>query len=398
MRVSQKAAQFTESVIREMTRLSDAHDAINLSQGFPNFPAPDFIKEAACGAIRDDINQYAVTWGAPRLREAIAAVYADRYDMTVDPDRNLTVCCGATECMIASLLAVADPGERIVVLEPFYENYGPDAVISGASPIFVPMGEAPDWELDADRLEAVISQAQKEGGVRALILNSPHNPTGRIFNRSELETIAELAQRYDFLVVTDEIYEYIVYDGLRHEPIATLDGMWDRTITISGLSKTFSVTGWRIGYVAAPEALSEAIRKMHDFLTVGAPAPLQEAAAIAMEDADHYYGEMASHYGERRDYFVPQLRKLGFKAVEPAGAYYVMADISGLTELNDIAFVTRLIKEAGVAAVPGSSFFSEPARGSQLIRFAFCKTMDMLEEAVARLGAVQDWSQPGLCG
>lgn len=373
-----------------MTRLSDAHGAINLSQGFPNFPAPDFIKEAGRAAIEADINQYAVTWGAPRLRQAIAATYAEQYGMEVDPDRHLTVCCGATECMIASLLAIADPGEQIVVLEPFYENYGPDAVISGASPIFVPMGKAPDWELDAERLETAIAGA--EGGVRALILNSPHNPTGRVFCQRELETIAQLAQRYDFLVVTDEIYEHIIYDGLEHVPIATLDGMRDRTITISGLSKTFSVTGWRIGYIVAPAALSEAIRKMHDFLTVGAPAPLQDAAAAALEGSTAYYSEMAGHYTQRRDFFVPELRKLGFKATEPAGAYYVMADISRLTELDDVRFVRKLITEAGVAAVPGSSFFSDPRRGSRLIRFAFCKTIDLLEAAVERLQKIREWS------
>ncbi|MFQ5738250.1 MAG: pyridoxal phosphate-dependent aminotransferase [Acidobacteriota bacterium] len=384
-RVSDKASQFTESVIREMTRLAHQHEAINLAQGFPNFPAPQSIKDAACRAIQENVNQYAVTWGAPSLRRAIAAKYAQCYGWEVDSERELTVACGATECMVASILALVNPGERVLIFEPFYENYGPDAVIAGASPLFVPLNPDGGWAFDPDGLEKEIQKYHAQGGIRALILNTPHNPSGKVFSLEELQILARLAREHDFYVITDEIYEHIIYNGLKHHLIATLPGMRERTITISGLSKTFSVTGWRIGYIVAPPDLTSAIRKMHDFLTVGAAAPLQEAAAQALRTDRSYYEGLAVEYLERRDFLVGALEEVGFRVWNPAGAYYIMADISGLSNLDDVAFVRRLIQDCGVAAVPGSSFYHQPESGRRLVRFAFCKTLDLLHRAAARL-------------
>ena len=380
-RVSQKVVTFTESVIREMTRLALDHDAINLAQGFPNFPAPQSIKDAACQAIQDDINQYAITWGAPGLRRAVAEKYKAFYDWEIDPEREITVACGSTESMISSILGLVDPGDRVLVFEPFYENYGPDATIAGASPVYVPLDPSQNWAFDFHQLEARI----RDNRIRALILNSPNNPSGKVFTREELAKLSELAQSYDFYVITDEIYEHIVYDGGSHYPIALFPGMRDRTITISGLSKTFSITGWRIGYIIAPPDLTDAIRKIHDFLTVGAAAPLQEAGSMALRMGKEYYQQLASDYQERRDYFVRVLEEIGFKLWKPAGAYYVMVDISPLTDMDDLTFVDSLIREYGVAAVPGSSFYHRPELGRQLIRFAFCKTLDVLENAAERL-------------
>lgn len=384
-RISRKAACFTESVIREMTRLAARYGAINLAQGFPNFPAPQLIKDAACQAIQDDVNQYSITWGSAALRQAIAEKYQRFYDWQVSPDREVTVACGSTECMIASVLAVVNPGERVLVFEPYYENYGPDAIMAGAAPLFFPLDPGRDWALDLEKLEETLQAVEPEGGIRALILNSPNNPSGKVFCREELSQLAALAQRYDFYVLTDEIYEHILYDGARHDPIATFPGMRERTITISGVSKTFSVTGWRIGYILAPEDLTGAIRKMHDFLTVGAAAPLQEAAAQALRLGADYYQELAAGYAQRRDFLLAALREAGFKVWKPAGAYYIMSDISGLTDLSDTEFVGRLVRDYGVAAVPGSSFYHEPELGRRLVRFAFCKTPDVLEEAAERL-------------
>ena len=380
-RVSQKVVTFTESVIREMTRLALDHDAINLAQGFPNFPAPQSIKDAACQAIEDDINQYAITWGAPGLRRAVAEKYKAFYDWEMDSEREITVACGSTESMISSILGLVDPGDRILVFEPFYENYGPDATIAGASPVYVPLDPSQNWAFDFHQLEQKI----RDNRIRALILNSPNNPSGKVFTPEELTKLSELAQSYDFYVITDEIYEHIVYDGGSHHPIALFPGMRDRTITISGLSKTFSITGWRIGYIIAPPDLTDAIRKIHDFLTVGAAAPLQEAGSMALRMGKEYYQQLASDYQERRDYFVRVLKEIGFKLWKPAGAYYVMVDISPLTDMDDLTFVDSLIREYGVAAVPGSSFYHRPELGRQLIRFAFCKTLDVLEDAAERL-------------
>jgi len=382
-RTARRTHGFTESVIRGMTRLANEHGAINLAQGFPNFPCPAVLKEAAARAIRDDVNQYAITWGAAHLRNALAAKYKDWYDLTVDPITQVTVTCGATEAMAASLLGIVNPGDEVVVLAPFYENYGPDAILCDARPVFVPM--AMDAPLDLDRLAAAFSAK-----TRAIIVCTPNNPTGRVLSRRELEAIAELCTRHDAFAVTDEIYEHIYYEG-EHIPIATLPGMTERTITISGASKTFSVTGWRIGTIVSPPGVTDAIRKVHDFLTVGAPAPLQEAVAVGIETlGDDYYAGLARDYRRRRDILCNGLLKAGFKCRPPQGAYYVMADFSELSQLPDDEFATWLTAEHGVAPVPGSSFYSRPELGRKYVRFAFCKTEDMLQQAVERLQRVSD--------
>ncbi len=377
MRTARRTHGFTESVIREMTRVAAEHGALNLAQGFPDFEAPDLLKEAACAAIRGDVNQYAVTWGTPRFRRALADKYHRFYGMTVDEAREVTVTCGATEAMAAALLAVVNPGEEVIIFEPFYENYGPDAILCDAKPIWVPM--APDQPLDLDRLAAAFNRA-----TRAIVINTPNNPTGRIFTRTELEAIAELCRQHDVIAVTDEIYEHIRYDGA-HMPLALMDGMRDRTITISGASKTFSVTGWRIGTIIAPADITSAIRKVHDFLTVGAPAPLQEAVAAAMEQlGPDYYTTLAEQYRARRDVLYEGLVAAGFRCAPPAGAYYILADFSELSERGDADYA-RWLAQRGVAAVPGSSFFHDPALGHKLIRFAFCKKIDTLRRAADKL-------------
>ncbi len=378
METARRTHGFTESVIREMTRVADRHGAVNLSQGFPNFPAPGVVKEAAREAVARDLNQYAITWGSERLRRAVAEKYRSFYGMQVDPEREVTVTCGATEAMAAALMAVVNPGERVVVPEPFYENYGPDAVLCGADPVHVPMGEGPG--LDLGRLEEAFDDR-----VRAIVLNTPNNPTGRVLDRSGLETVADLCRRHGAWAVTDEIYEHILYEG-EHVPLATLPGMRERTITVSGASKTFSVTGWRIGTVVAPPEVSDAIRKVHDFLTVGAPAPLQEGIAVGMEElGEDYYRSLAEDYRRRRDLLCRGLEEAGFGFDRPAGAYYVLADFSTLDDRDDDTFARWMAREVGVATVPGSSFFSDPADGRSLVRFAFCKTQDTLEEASERL-------------
>jgi aminotransferase len=382
MKTARRTHGFTESVIRGMTRLANEHGAINLAQGFPNFPAPDVIKEAAARAIRADINQYAITWGAKRLRDALARKYADWYGMTVDPETELTVTCGATEAMAAALMAIVDPGEEVIVFEPFYENYGPDAILCGAKPVFVPM--AAGEGLDLDRLTAVFTPR-----TRAIVLCTPNNPTGHVFSRAELEAIAELCRRHDAYAVTDEIYEHIFYAG-EHIPIATLDGMRERTVTVSGASKTYSITGWRIGTIVAPAGVTDAIRKVHDFLTVGAPAPLQEAVAVGIETLGReYYEGLARDYRARRDLLCAALVAAGFRCTPPEGAYYVLADFSALSALPDDEFAFWLTKQVGVAPVPGSSFYSRPELGRKLVRFAFCKTDDVLQQAAGRLRSVR---------
>jgi len=392
-RTSQKAARFTESVIREMTRLAQQHGAVNLSQGFPDFPAPAALKEAACEAIRQDINQYAVTWGAKPLREAIAADLGRRRGVSVDPERQITVCCGSTEAMIATLLAIVDPGDEVIVFEPFYENYGPDAILSGATPRFVRLRQpastgAPassaDWSFDPDELAAAFSNR-----TRAIIINTPNNPTGKVFTRAELTEIARLCQRWDVMAVTDEIYEHIVYDDAVHVPLATLEGMADRTVTINSVSKTFSVTGWRVGWTVAPPDVTGAIRKVHDFLTVGAAAPLQAAAAVALASPDSYYRDLAASYQARRNRLMAILAGAGFVCFEPRGAYYIMTDISGFGFADDVAFARHLVEQIGVASVPGSSFFRDPASGRTAVRFTFCKRDDTLAEAERRLARMR---------
>ena len=382
MHTARRTQSFTESVIRGMTRLAAQHDAINLAQGFPNFPCPDVLKEAAARAIRDDINQYAITWGAKRLRDAIVRKYADWYGMTVDPETEITVTCGATEAMASTMLAIADPGDEVIVFEPFYENYGPDTILCGAKPVFVPISAT--GPLDLDRLRAAFTKQ-----TRAIILCSPNNPTGKVMTRAELEGIADCCRRFNCYAVTDEIYEHIYYEG-QHIPIATLDGMRERTITVSGYSKTFSITGWRIGTIVAPREATDAIRKVHDFLTVGAPAPLQEAVAVAIETLGRdFYEGLARDYRARRELLCGALIQAGFRCTPPAGAYYVLTDFSALSDLPDDRFAEWLTIEHGVAPVPGSSFFSRPELGRNQVRFAFCKTLPMLEEAAKRLRAVR---------
>jgi len=373
--VSQKAGRFTESVIREMSRICAREKGVNLAQGFPDFAAPQEMKDAACRAIQDDVNQYAVTWGAPSLREAIASRTSEYNRIPTDGDENVTVCCGATEAMIAALLAVADPGDEVVIFEPFYENYGPDCVLSGATPRMVRL-HAPEWSFDEAELRTAFSAR-----TRAIVINTPHNPTGKVFTRAELELIAKLCQEFDCLAITDEIYEYMLYDGAEHVSIATLPGMAERTITISGLSKTWSATGWRIGWCVAPRTLTSAIRKVHDFLTVGAPAPLQAAAAHALGFDAGYFQRLAADYLERRDLLGGALARVGLRAFTPRGAYYTMTDISGVTERSDVEFAMELVRDGGVAVVPGSSFFLDPSHGRRLIRFCFAKRLETLRRA-----------------
>jgi aspartate/methionine/tyrosine aminotransferase len=381
MRPSEKAGRFTESVIRGMTRkflARGARPGVNMAQGFPDFAAPEAMKEAAVRAIRDEVNQYAITWGARSLREALAEKTERYCGYRPDPEAEITVACGATEAMMAAMMALVDPGDEVVIFEPYYENYGPDAILSGAIPKFVPL-LPPKWELDFERLEAAITPR-----TRALILNTPNNPSGKVFSRFELERIAELAIRHDFAVFTDEIYEHIVYEG-EHLSLATLPGMRERTVTISGLSNTYSATGWRIGWLIAPPLATDAIRKVHDFLTVGAAAPLQEGAAAALRFEDEYYRELASGYLERRDFFMPVLETAGFRPFVPAGAYYVMCDFSALSDEPDEVFADRLLEETGIATVPGGSFYSEPGLGRNIVRFAFCKKMETLRLAEGML-------------
>jgi aminotransferase len=392
MRTARRTHGFTESVIREMTRVANDAGALNLAQGFPDFPAPDVLKEAACEAIRADVNQYAVTWGTPRLRRALAAKYAADYGMEVDEAREITVTCGATEAMASVMLAIVDPGDEVVIFEPFYENYGPDAILCGAKPVWVPL--ASDGPLDLERIGAAMSER-----TRASIINTPNNPTGRALSREELEGIAELCRRHDVIAVTDEIYEHIKYD-VEHVPLATLDGMRDRTVTISGFSKTFSVTGWRVGTIVAPADITSAIRKVHDFLTVGAPAPLQEACATGLEKlGPDYYAKLAADYRERRDVLYAALVDAGFRCAPPQGAYYILADFSDLSGMDDVSYSKWLARGGavgapGVAPVPGSSFFHEPALGRHLVRFAFCKRIPTLQAAGERLRAIA--RDPGL--
>ena len=362
-----------------MTRQATAHGAINLSQGFPDFAAPSEIKQAAIDALNADVNQYAITWGAKRFRDAIAEKSARYLGIEVDPEREITVTCGSTEAMIATMFAIIDPGEEVIIFEPFYENYGPDVILSGATPKYVPL-RAPDWTFDPEELRATFSHRTK-----AIVICNPGNPTGNVFTREQLELIAGLCQEFDAIAITDEIYEHILYDGAQHIAMAAIPGMRERTVTINSLSKTYSVTGWRVGYAIAPPELTSAIRKVHDFLTVGAAAPLQEAGASALAFPQEYYDNLQAEYAHRRDILLPVLERSGFKCFVPKGAYYIMTDISGFGFPDDLEFARHLVREVGVAVVPGSSFYSKPQLGKSQVRFTFCKKDETLHAAAERL-------------
>ena len=383
-RLSKRVEGFTESVIREMTRIVADRGGVNLAQGMPNFAPPKALIEAAHRALDDpDLQQYAITWGAPRLRRAIAEKYRRFYGMSVDPERHVTVCCGSTETMLATLLAVLSPGDEVIIFEPFYENYGPGCIIAGAEPVWVPL-MPPDFTFDPDRLRRAVSPRTK-----AIVFNSPNNPSGKVFSQEELAVIAEVCLQHDLLAITDEIYEHIVYDGHGHTPIATLPGMAERTITISGISKSYSVTGWRVGYAVAPPEISVGIRRAHDFVTVGAPHPLQEAAVTALEFPDTYYVDLREGYQARRDLMLGYLERAGFVCYRPRGAYYILTDVGHFMQRHgvedDTAFAMWLIETCGVATVPGSSFYAHRDLGRTKIRFCFPKTDDVLREAGERL-------------
>jgi aspartate/methionine/tyrosine aminotransferase len=383
-RVSHRASLFTESVIREMTREAMKHGAINLAQGFPDFPAPEEVKRAAIQAIAEDVNQYAITWGAKDFRDAIVRKTAWYLGLEVDPETEITVTCGSTEAMIAAMMATVDPEDEVIVFEPFYENYGPDAILSEARPRYVPL-HPPEWRFDPDELRAAFSER-----TRAVILCNPNNPSGKVFTREELEVIAGLCREHDALCFTDEIYEHILYPRengtpTEHLSMAQLDGMRERTVVVNSMSKTYSVTGWRVGYCIAPPDITSGIRKVHDFLTVGAPAPLQAAGAYALSLPPEYYRKLAEDYRARRDLLLPALERAGFRAFRPDGAYYVMTDIRDFGFRDDVEFARHLVREVGVACVPGSSFYSEPERGAHLVRFCFCKRDETLLAAAERL-------------
>ncbi|GAC1398108.1 MAG: aminotransferase class I/II-fold pyridoxal phosphate-dependent enzyme [Pyrinomonadaceae bacterium] len=389
--VSQKAQRFTESVIREMTREALKHGAVNLSQGFPDFPAPEYIKRAAMEAIAADVNQYAITWGARDFREAIAEKTRAVRGLEVDPETEITVTCGSTEGMIAAMMATVDAGDEVVIFEPFYENYAPDAILSDAVPRYVKL-HTPDWKFDEDELRAAFNERTK-----AIILCNPNNPTGKVFTRAELEFIASLCQEFDALCFTDEIYEHIIYPRadkqIEHISIAELDGMRERTVTVNSLSKTYSVTGWRVGYCIAPPAITSGIRKVHDFLTVGAAAPLQSAGTIALRSPCEYYEHLQQDYAVRRAFLLSALEQANFRVFPPDGAYYIITDISAFKFKSDVEFTRFLIREIGVACVPGSSFYETTPDGTnggtQQVRFCFCKRDETLQTAAERLQKIQ---------
>jgi aspartate/methionine/tyrosine aminotransferase len=377
---SDRALRFTESVIRDMTRVCLKHKGVNLAQGFPDFPAPAEIKEAAVKAIRKEFNQYAITWGTPALRQAIADKFAVYNGVKMDPEKEITVCCGSTECMIASLMAIVNPREEVIVFEPFYENYGPDTILCEAAPRFITLHE-PDWHFDERELRRAFNNKTK-----AIVINTPNNPTGKVFSREELQFIADLCQKWGVVAVTDEIYEHILFDEAEHISIAGLPGMQEQTITINSVSKTYSLTGWRVGWAIAPGHLTASIRKVHDFLTVGAAHPLQEGAAVALRSPSSYYRTLAGEYRERRDFLLGVLEGAGFKVYRPGGAYYIMTDVAHFGFEDDVACSFHLVEKVGVATVPGSCFYSRPELGRTKVRFAFPKKMETLGTAAEKLG------------
>ncbi len=380
-RIARRTQLLGESVIREMNDIAERHRAVNLAQGMPDFPAPEVLKEAACAAIRADLNQYAITDGAPALREVMADKYRDWYGLEYDPEQEITITCGATEAMTCVALGLLDPGDEIIVFEPFYENYAPDAALAGARPVYLRL-DPPGYELDGDRLRALVTPK-----TRAIVVNTPNNPTGRAFDVDELRIIADVCLEHDLVAITDEIYEHILYEG-EHVPLATLPGMRERTVIMSGMSKTYSVTGWRIGTVVGPASLSAGVRKIHDFATVGTAAPLQEACAVGIRElGPDYYRDLIDGYRVRRDLLVEGLRSAGFQCATPKGAYYVMADFSAISDEDDFTFARRLIEEAGVGTVPGSSFYHSEGAGRSLVRFVFCKREETLREATERLSS-----------
>jgi aspartate/methionine/tyrosine aminotransferase len=374
---------FTESVIREMTRLAEQYDAINLSQGYPDFDPPPELLAAAERALREGFNQYSITWGSESFRIALAAKQARFMGLDLQPDEHITVTCGSTEAMMAALMTICEPSDKVIVFSPFYENYAADTILSGAEPVFVAL-RPPDFSFDPDELRQAFEQ-----GVKALVLCNPSNPSGKVFTKEELQFIADLAQEYDAFVITDEVYEHIVYAPHQHTYIASLPGMFARTISCSSLSKTYAVTGWRLGYVIAPSMISDGIRKVHDFLTVGAPAPLQEAAVTALEFPDSYYHELQAAYAHRRDLFLGYLDQIGLAYSRPQGAYYVLVDISPFNYDDDTKFCHWMAREIGVAAVPGSSFFREPVH--HLIRLNYAKRDETLKLVGEKLLRLKDW-------
>lgn len=385
---SLKAAQFTESVIREMSRVANKNKAVNLAQGFPDFPAPDALKIAAAKAIFNDHNQYAITWGTKELRDALVGKIKRDYNTTLDPEKQITVCCGATEGMIATLLATINPGDEVIIFEPFYENYGADVILCGATPRYITL-EAPEYALDKEKLASLFNEKTK-----AIILNTPNNPTGKVFSLEETQCIADLCQKYDALAISDEIYEHIVFDGTKHIPIWTLPNMFERTIAVNSVSKTYSVTGWRIGFVTASPDLTASIRKVHDFLTVGAAAPLQMAIAEAFKFGQAYYDELSAFYLERRDFMINVLNDVGFQCIVPHGAYYIMADITNFGYEDDVDFAFFLAEKIGVAVVPGSTFYrADMPDGKKYVRFCFCKEYTTLQAAADRLAKLKGYKK-----
>lgn len=382
VRSAKRVTSFADSVFGEMTRLAKLHNAVNLSQGFPDFEAPMAVKEAACASIRDEQNQYAPPYGTRPLREAIAADFAARHGVPIVADEQVTVCCGSTEAMMAVMMGCIDPGDEVIVFEPFYENYGPDAIMAGAQPKFVRL-RGPEWTFDPDELKRAFSNR-----TRAIVINSPNNPTGKVFTREELEMIASLCLQWDVLAISDEIYERIVYDARPHVSIASLPGMADRTVVTSGLSKTYSVTGWRIGWAIAPAALTGGIRKIHDFLTVVAPTPFMDAGVVALSMPPESYVALAAEYQAKRDLMLDILTRHGFATYQPGGAYYVMVDVAKFGFASDTEFALHLIKDVGVATIPGSSFYIDPASAPQTVRFCFSKRTETLQEADRRLAAL----------